>query len=89
MFEFEQKKKSWVGVNLWSLLTYPTEGHEHVFKSAQALKLQQVPTFECLDLENDEEWCTSKNKDTHGLKQNLRNNIFYGVSGSSDNPTMS
>ena len=88
MFEFEQKKKSWVGVNLWSLLTYPTEGHEHVFKSAQALKLQQVPTFECLDLENDAEWCTRQYKDPLGLKQNLRNNIYYRAPGSSEQTRM-
>ena len=62
-------------MNLWSLLMYPTDGHAHVFPDAKPLL--SVPTFECLDLENDAKWCKSSKKDTHGLKQNLRNNIFY------------
>ena len=63
------------GVNLWSLMMFPTVSVYHNFPNAKPLN--QVPTFECLDLENDAEWCPSKNKDIHGLKQNLRNNIFY------------
>jgi hypothetical protein len=75
-----------MGVNLWSLLMFPTESIYHVFPKAKPL--QRVTRFECLDLENDAQWCPSKNKDTHGLKQNLRNNIFYRRPGSSDKSTM-
>ena len=44
------------GVTLWSMMTYPTEGFNHVFRGAKPRV--EVPTFECLDLENDAEWCT-------------------------------
>jgi hypothetical protein len=83
------------GLNLWSLLTCPTGGrprmfggHGNVIPAAAALHLSRVPVFECLDLENDAQWCTRQNKDTHGLKRNLRNNVFYIPAGSIGTPTM-
>ncbi len=73
---------------LWSLLMLPTHLQGHVFSNALELKLKQVPAFECLDLERDAEWCTRQNKDLLGLKQNLRNNIYYRVPGSSEQTRM-
>ena len=59
---------------LWSMMTYPTDDWDHVFPGAKPRV--EVPVFECLDLENDAAWCPG-NKDAHGVKQNLRDNVFF------------